>query len=781
LLRLLPVLAGLSAFLVLAWPVLDPDAQLFYRDTGRLYYPLKKYIADRLTHGQLPFWDPWTESGVSLLGQMSPGAFHPWSLLYLALPFDLAFKLNHLLPLPLAGVGIYLLARRLGASPAAATAGGLIFGTSGYLVSQASSNLIYVVGPAGVPIALERFIAFLDKPSRARLVAAAALLALCAYGGEPQSMLMCGVIGSAFAVSRALSRGAGLGRAAYLIAAWGALAAALAAPVALPAAAQLARSTRAAGLSRYELTRFSVSPRRLPGLFVPRAFDDTPELSSSLEESRDISPFEEYFDSAPFASSIYLGSGALLLALFAIRAGRRGRFFLLGAVFLTLAAAGENLGLQPLLHRFVPGFSLFRYAEKQIAFASVLFAVAAALGLDAAFLDARRRRALLILSGASAAAMAAASFLLGARCAAFHEWLLVQGERHSHHAAEAFAAALGPGLWQEAEVLAVVAIAALATLLRPRFPGRALSAAVCGAALVVSGSTQLVTLPVELFHETPPLARTLTGIAGPSAGRWRLYVRPDLDIAAPSLDPKRLAAVVAHEPLRPQYDSLFHIEGCGDYFSSGDANYAALLESASREAFALLTVRFFLIMPRAISTAQAKELGLSQTHFGMWMLTLPPMPRARLLDQVELLPAMSAIGPRLRNVDANRTALLLPRDAAGAASVKRAAGSPGTARLTRPSPERILVVVDATSASVLEVGEHFDPGWLVQLDGKSVAAVAVDGAIEGTVVPAGHHTVELRFRPTGLLPGLIVAILALLIVFVTKRVGSLTFSVTDRV
>jgi len=138
-------------------------------------------------------------------------------------------------------------------------------------------------------------------------------------------MLMCGVIGSAFAVSRALSRGAGLGRAAYLIAAWGALAAALAAPVALPAAAQLARSTRAAGLSRYELTRFSVSPRRLPGLFVPRAFDDTPELSSSLEESRDISPFEEYFDSAPFASSIYLGSGALLLALFAIRAGRRGR------------------------------------------------------------------------------------------------------------------------------------------------------------------------------------------------------------------------------------------------------------------------------------------------------------------------------------------------------------------------------------------------------------------------------------------------------------------------
>jgi hypothetical protein len=206
-----------------------------------------------------------------------------------------------------------------------------------------------------------------------------------------------------------------------------------------------------------------------------------------------------------------------------------------------------------------------------------------------------------------------------------------------------------------------------------------------------------------------------------------------------------------------------------------------LLDTASREAFALLGVRFFLIMPKGLSTAQAKELGFSQTHFGMWMLTLPPMPRARLLDRVEIEPAMGAIGPRLRTLDAYRTALLLPGDAAAAASVRQAAGSPGAARLTRPSPERIIVVVDAASESVLEVGEHFDPGWRVQVDGKTAAAVAVDGAIEGAVVPAGHHTVELRFRPTGFVPGLAVAILALLIVLVTKRVGALTLSVTDRV
>src|SRR5207249_2631465 len=159
-------------FLALAAPVLDPGLQLFYRDTGRLYYPVKKYIADRLARGQLPLWDPWTESGTSLLGQASPALLHPWTLLYLVLPFDLAFKLNHLLPLLLAGVGTFLLARRLGASPWAALAGALVFGGSGYLVSQASANLIFAVGPAGVPLAIERFLAFSERPSRLRLLAA---------------------------------------------------------------------------------------------------------------------------------------------------------------------------------------------------------------------------------------------------------------------------------------------------------------------------------------------------------------------------------------------------------------------------------------------------------------------------------------------------------------------------------------------------------------------------------------------------------------------------------
>jgi len=95
------LLAG--AVVAALWaPVLDPRQQLFWRDTQRFFHPFKLAMADRLRRGELPLWDPWTESGVSVLGQLTPALWHPTTLLYVVLPFPLAFKLNHLIALPVA-------------------------------------------------------------------------------------------------------------------------------------------------------------------------------------------------------------------------------------------------------------------------------------------------------------------------------------------------------------------------------------------------------------------------------------------------------------------------------------------------------------------------------------------------------------------------------------------------------------------------------------------------------------------------------------------------------
>jgi len=142
----LALLAGLLVFAIFIAPVMAPSVQLFYRDTGRLYYPVKLYIAQTILSGHLPLWDTMTEAGASILGQLTPGLLHPFTLVYLLLPFDLAFKLNHLLALLFAGVGTYRLSRRIGASEWASLAAAIAYGGSGYLVSMAASNLPYALG-----------------------------------------------------------------------------------------------------------------------------------------------------------------------------------------------------------------------------------------------------------------------------------------------------------------------------------------------------------------------------------------------------------------------------------------------------------------------------------------------------------------------------------------------------------------------------------------------------------------------------------------------------------
>ena len=784
--RALPALLGVLAFLALVGPALDPAVQVFYRDTGRLYYPVKKVIADRLAHGQLALWDPFTEAGVSLLGQMTPGLLHPFTLLYAALPFDLAFKLNHLLALLLAGAGAFLLSRRLGASRWAALLAALVYGGSGYLVSMAASNLPFALGPATVPLAVERFLAFLERPRPARLAGAAAALSLCAYAGDPQSMLLAGLIGTAWAVAQPLSRSAvrlAL-RGAALAALWGACAVGLAAPAALPAAAMLSRSSRAGGVGEGERNRFFVTPARFAGLALARAFDDAPELTAlSAADRRQAfaaTPFSEYFgggDDSGFATTLYLGAPALLLALFAGLGGRRGRFLQLGALLLLLAAAGEVFGLQGLLFRLVPGFRLFRYAEKLMAFASLLLALAAAAGADAAFASRARAFALAALAGLGAAAAWLAAALIARHPSALAPWLASHGNTHATRPALQLLELAVPALRQEAQLLAVLAAVGLAG---PRLrAARGLAAAVCGAGLVLANGPHLTTIAVELFHDPPPLVRDLIARSGPSVGRWRLYVQPATIALGPDLDPKSLDSAIVRETLRPQYESIFGIEGIDAYFSASNPDYTRVVQGAPRSMMGLLATRYFAVMPRQLTASRARELGFQPFSHGIWVQTLPVGPQAWLMDRAAVVAGVPEAIARLRQpgFEPRREALLRPEAGPLAAALQPQA-DPGRAVLQRLTPERLRVEVASTSASLLGISEHFDPGWEARIDGKEVPVVELDRALLAVPTPAGHHLVALRFWPQGLTWGLVILATTLALLGAGARLTNLVAKLT---
>jgi hypothetical protein len=82
----------------------------------------------------------------------------------------------------------------------------------------------------------------------------------------------------------------------------------------------------------------------------------------------------------------------------------------------------------------------------------------------------------------------------------------------------------------------------------------------------------------------------------------------------------------------------------------------------------------------------------------------------------------------------------------------------------RTAPDRPALVV---------VSESFHPGWSATVNGAAVGVLPVNNLFLGVEVPAGESTVELRFRPPGLVPGAGVSLAGLLLLVVGPLAGRL--------
>lgn len=749
--RLVPPLVGVLLLLLFFASLLDPSVQLYYRDTGRLYYPVKLYIAQQLRAGHLPLWDTMTEAGASLLGQVTPALLHPATLLYLALPFDLAFKLNHLLGPLLGGVGAWLLARRLGASPWARLLAAIGYGGCGYLVSVTGSNLPYSLGAGTVPLAVDAVLGFVESPRVGRLAWGAAAVALLFLGGDPQSVWIAGLLSAAWALALGLSSVRLAARNVALAGACGALALCLAAPAVLPAMAELRRSDRASGINAKDRGAFYNHPYRLAGLLVPRAFDDSTESVDDPTRST----LSEYFDGPAFADSIVLGAPLLLLAFAAGFASRRGRVLLAGAVLFTLASTGDSLGLERVILGAIPLENLFRYAEKLIAPASLLFALAASLGADFALGESRRASAWLAACAGAVAALAALGALsVGDRLVAAMESF---GKSHAPMFAEAFCRELRAGLFDAAGLAAALGFVALWRWLRQR-ESRLLAALCCAGSVFASSGGLLYRCPIEYVRGPFDLAERMKAQAGPSPGRWRLFVNNEYDPAMLRGFPGRLAAAVSSaEALLPQYNATAGIEGITNYFSAGDPAYGRAIHENPEKYFDVFGVRYVVEMPGALSERFARSHGFARMGLGYWVRQYPVRSRAFVVGRAE----------RADGIEQGVAAISAPGFDLRARAVMRGAGAPaavegriGGAILERPSPERI--VVRATGPGLLVIGEHFDPGWRASIAGRDAPVLEADLAALGVVLPGGPCVVELHFLPRGFTVGLLISIAAAL-------------------
>jgi hypothetical protein len=89
-------------------------------------------------------------------------------------------------------------------------------------------------------------------------------------------------------------------------------------------------------------------------------------------------------------------------------------------------------------------------------------------------------------------------------------------------------------------------------------------------------------------------------------------------------------------------------------------------------------------------------------------------------------------------------------------------GEPATgesARITRYEPDAITIETATASPGLLIVSEVYEKGWRAYVEGERVDVLPTDHALRGVRIPAGVHTVEMRYEPQSLRFGLPISII----------------------
>src|SRR5262245_1670483 len=356
--------------------------RLFYlRDVVQNHAPVRQVVTDRLRAGELPLWDPLHGGGMPLLANPNHLVAHPITLLFLALPFDVAFTASIVLQFVLLAAGGYLLARTLPVGRPAATLAAAVLALSGPAASLASQQNV-LSAFAWVPLALWGFVRGSERWRAVPIAAAVIASAVILSTGEAASALAL----LAFAPLLALMttpepdapRPPEARRSALRIAALFAIAVLVAAVEIVPAAQLVGLSPRASGLDAAEAMKWSLAPARLAEIVLPRLFGDPTRLSPEAWWGGWL-----FAGGYPFLLSIVIGCGPCLLAATALGNGpgrRRALAFAgTGALFAVLATGATPVGR---LVAALPVARQVRYPERFLLGTLVALALLGALGFE---------------------------------------------------------------------------------------------------------------------------------------------------------------------------------------------------------------------------------------------------------------------------------------------------------------------------------------------------------------------------------------------------------------
>jgi hypothetical protein len=776
-----PALLGLLALVaVLFWPVLFQGRVFYHRDIHLQWQPHMEAAVGAVAAGSWPLWNTSVAFGQPLLANPNTQLLYPTTWLNLFLQPWTSYTILVVAHVLLAAAGTYLLGRRYGISRTGAFVAAAAWVAGGPFLSLADL-WNHLCGAAWIPwaaLAAERVAA--EGRARDALLWGASIAAPV-LAGSPEAALMAALGSVCLALAGHARRLIASGRALRVLAlslAAAAYAILLSAGQWMPSLELAQRSVRTA-LPDALRTYWSLHPFGLLEMLFPTFLHRLPlhwEIRGTLFEHRE-----------PFFASVYLGLGTWALVAAALTRPRDPRrAVLLGLVALTVVfALGRHAFLYDVAMQLVPALRTLRFPSKLLILASFAWALLAGLGIDEWRQGGRRTMttiaAVLLIALVTAISLGALA-RYGAE--AWGSALLSRGQR-----LESFTELLRPiqGRAVQAAVVALALLALWPKRVRVRLGEpilAALVAAIVVADLAAAHRTLHPTATPDLFLYRPPavqVVRPAAGqrvfvydyfVAGKSAqylghrGSYRTRVPEEnwpfrhfealalRDVLFPSvIGTWGLEAGYTIDPLNlfpPELQALTALL----HRAEGTPAHRRLLQLGAIGTVAALHREGFegLLPVATLPTLMAEPLHVFHVP--------DALPRAFAVSGVRMAEGRDALRLLVDPAFDPHREVVLAGDVSPAPA---APGVTGQVRVVRHAPDEVQIEAELNGPGYVVLLDGYDPGWNATIDGRPTRVLRANTAFRAVAVAPGRHAITFRYRPSAVVRGMALSLLAVLL------------------
>ena len=716
------------------WDVLAGRRTAMYGDVNDFHVPIYVTVWRTIRAGHWPWLTQNVFGGHSMIGAAQYAVFYPFNAIFGWLDPVVAYRWWMLGHVWIAAAGAFAWSWNRWRSRPGAIVTGVAYALNGFAVLHLV-HPSFLAAVAWLPFAFLGVDLVGERWTWARASLVAVPIALIAFLGQPQLVWMaalgCGLYSAALLLVRSHTWAA-TGRVA------GALTCGLGiGAIQLVPLLAFSRTSVRPALSMTGSFEHSVTPHDLLLLGFPYLFGGASHGASFMASWTGGDLQQEVGN--------YLGITILAAAVVGVIVLRRNRVvqaLVAVTLFAVLLAMGGSTPFGHFAYVVVPGAKEFRSWGRTLWLANLAVSMLAGLGVRE-LLRAPRRVAFRIAMAAGGLAVFVTAMphigALSGPLATGTPGTIARGAPIFLLLALAGAAALA-AVDRRAGMIAILVVCAVDMVsfadLAPWYGASANNRAVVNA----------------IFDSSPPPF----GLPHNASGGIDRWVSDSYNFRSLSLA-KNLLGVNGYDPLL-QKDWA---ESAGGWRYDGDPARGDLWQPGWSADVLRVTTAVLTNEAGTVDTSWRRD-GSAPGGFTRWVRT-PRLADAYLVGAIDLV-TLPEVQSALRNPHANLLTSAYVEQQTPAMQDLTEPGRAGTVE-SADLLDQGRIVVNAQRDALLVISQDWERGWHATVDGKSVPVVRTNGLVLGVAVPRCHHVVKIAFTPPGLERGALVALLAVLGLF----------------